>query len=148
VTIYRITPEAAPRPLLLLADASIRHIESYLPGSSVFVGDEGAGPVAVAVLKLRDGDAELWNIAIAEPRQRAGLGRILIEHLIRWAREAGARRLLVGTGNSSFGAMAFYQKNDFRMAEVVRDFFASYEPPIFENGISCRDMILFSRDLS
>lgn len=133
--------------LLLLADSSERHIRSYLPGSTVFVGDEGVGPIAVAVLKFSGSDAELWNIAVAAHRQQRGLGRELLAHVISWARTSGARRLQVGTGNSSFGAMAFYQKNGFRMSEVTSDFFADYEPPVVENGIPCRDMILFSLPL-
>lgn len=143
-----VTPEAAPMELLLLADPSLRHIVSYLRGSTVFVGDEGHEPVAAAVLKFSAGDAELWNFAVAEHRQHCGLGRELLAHVIRSARESGARRLHVGTGNSSFGPMAFYQKNGFRMAEVTRDFFDGYEPPIVENGIPCRDMILFSLELA
>lgn len=134
--------------LLLLADPSLRHIISYLPGSTVFVGNEDHEAVAAAVLKLAGDDAELWNIAVAEHRQHCGLGREMLTHVIRRARESGARRLQVGTGNSSFGAMAFYQKNGFRMAEVTRGFFDGYEPPIVENGISCRDMILFALDLT
>ena len=139
-----VSPEAVPMQLLLLADPSLQHVRSYLPGSTVFVGDEGLGPVAVAVVKIFEDNAELWNIAVAEHRQRCGLGQTLLAHVIAWARESGARRLHVGTGNSSFGPMAFYQKNGFRMAEVTRDFFEGYEPPIVENEISCRDMILFS----
>lgn len=44
--------------------------------------------------------------------------------------------------------MAFYQKCGFRMLNVERDFFADYQPPIVENGIPCKDMILFSLDLT
>jgi GNAT superfamily N-acetyltransferase len=145
--ITRVSPEAAPMELLLLADPSLAHICSYLPGSTVFVGDEDGEPVSAAVVKISADDAELWNIAVAEHRQHCGLGRTLLAHVITWARESGARRLQVGTGNSSFGAMAFYQKSGFRMSEVTRDFFHGYEPPIVENGIPCRDMILFSLEL-
>lgn len=147
MNIYCVAPEAAPMELLLLADPSLRHIASYLPGSTVFVGEEEGQIIAAAVLKFAEGDAELWNIAVAENRQHCGLGRKLLAHVIEGARKSGARRLHVGTGNSSFGPMAFYQKNGFRMSEIARDFFASYEPPIVENGIHCRDMILFSLEL-
>lgn len=143
-----VTPEAAPMKLLTLADPSLRQIETYLAGSTIFVANEDESPVAVAVLKHTNGDAELWNLAVAEHRQRCGLGRELLAHVIQWARNSGAHRLVVGTGNSSFGAMAFYQKNGFRMQDVVRDFFLGYEPPIVEDGIRCRDMILFSLDLT
>jgi GNAT superfamily N-acetyltransferase len=146
--IDRVAPEAAPMDLLLLADPSLPHILSYLPKSTVLVGTEDGEIVAAAVLQFSGNDAELWNIAIVEPRQRCGLGRELLAHVIRVARESGARRCLVGTGNSSFSAMAFYQRNGFRMSAVVRDFFEGYEPPIVENGIPCRDMILFAMDFN
>lgn len=147
MNIYSVAPEAAPTELLLLADPSLRHIFSYLRGSTVFVTDEGHGPIAVAVLKLNGSNAELWNLAVAEHRQGCGLGRELIKHVSRWALQRGAQQLQVGTGNSSFDAMAFYQKCGFRMCAVARDFFKDYEPPIVENGIPCKDMILFSLDL-
>jgi len=144
--IHRVAPEAAPIDLLLLADPSLPHVLSYLPKSTIFVGAEDREVVAAAVLQFSGEDAELWNIAVAEHRQRCGLGRELLAHVVRFAREWGARRFQVGTGNSSFGAMAFYQRNGFRMSEVVRDFFTGYEPPIVENGIPCRDMILFAME--
>lgn len=52
-----------------------------------------------------------------------------------------AARLIVGTGNSSLGELAFYQKCGFRITGVIPGFFDSYDPPIIEDGIPCRDMV-------
>jgi hypothetical protein len=55
--------------------------------------------------------------------------------------------LLVGTANSALDNIAFYQKCGFRMSAVKRDFFAYIQPPLREQGIEMRDMIVFSYEL-
>jgi hypothetical protein len=54
----------------------------------------------------------------------------------------GTTKVVVGTGNSSLDALAFYQKLGFRMEAIDRDHFVrTYPLPIVENGIFCRDMV-------
>jgi ribosomal protein S18 acetylase RimI-like enzyme len=85
---------------------------------------------------------ELVNIAVAEKQQGRGIGKQLVLHAIETAKSLGSKSLEVGTGNSSVGQLAFYQKCGFRIVGVDRDFFTRhYSKPIYENGIQCRDMI-------
>jgi ribosomal protein S18 acetylase RimI-like enzyme len=56
--------------------------------------------------------------------------------------------LEVGTGNSSIGQLALYQKCGFRITGIDYNYFIRhYDEPIFENGIPCRDMIRLAIDL-
>ncbi|MCA9766887.1 MAG: hypothetical protein KC455_10775 [Carnobacterium sp.] len=54
----------------------------------------------------------------------------------------------LGTGNSSIGQLALYQKYHFRIIGIDTNFFTKYYTSnIFENGIQCMDMIRLSQDL-
>lgn len=142
-----VPAEAAPLDLLLLADPSVEHIARYLSRSIVFVGEERGTVIAVAVLVVSGAIAELHNIAVAEHRQGVGVGNCLLRHVLKYAAKKGVLRVNVGTGNSSFRELAFYQRNGFRVVGVIEGFFDDYLPPIVENGIVCRDMIRLRCDL-
>ena len=92
---------------------------------------------------------EIINIAVDERIHGRGIGKKLIGDAIQTAKVLGCKSLEVGTGNSSIGQLAFYQKCGFRIDGVIKDFFVDhYEEEIFENGIQCRDMIRLSMAIS
>ena len=141
--LLRPYPEEMPWELLLDADPSRQRIDSYLTLDLTRIAKLGDEIVAVYVLARQDPITfELMNIAVRESHQRMGLGRRLLGHAIGLAESKGARRIDVGTGNSSFDALALYQRAGFRIIGVVPDFFArNYPEPIVENGIRCVDML-------
>ena len=106
-------------------------------------------PVGIYVLtEHKDGLMELKNIAVSSDSQGQGIGKLLLAHAVETAREMGAKRLEVGTGNSSLDQLAFYEKAGFRRTRVDVGFFLrNYNEPIFENGMQCTDMIFLSQDL-
>jgi len=136
-----VSPGAIPLELLLSADPSEDNVRAHLRRSIAFAGTEAGRIVAAALLELRGEVAELHAIAVAADRQGQGLGRELLARTLDHAARAGVRRVEVGTGNSSLRQLAFYQRSGFRVVGVVPDFFATYHPPIIEDGIPCRDMI-------
>ena len=92
---------------------------------------------------------EIKNIAVADDHQGRGHGRRLLAFAIDHVRARGARRLHIGTGNSSIGQLALYQKVGFRIVAIDRDFFTRHYPePLHENGIPCRDMLRLVLELS
>ncbi|WP_026581169.1 GNAT family N-acetyltransferase [Bacillus sp. J33] len=141
--------EFSPKELLLLADPSIELIEEYLVRGETYICEEDGQIMAVCVLlSTRPCTCEIVNIAVADSCQGRGIGRKLIEHSIQMARLHGYRTIEIGTGNSSIGQLALYQKCGFRITGVDRDYFVRhYERDIFENGIQCKDMIRLSMDL-
>jgi ribosomal protein S18 acetylase RimI-like enzyme len=136
-------PEELPWDLLLDADPSRPRVESYLSDEFTRVAKLGDEVIGVYALTRHDPITfELMNIAVREAYQGAGLGRRLLGHAIGLAESKGARVIDVGTGNSSFEALAFYQRAGFRIIGVVPNFFIdNYERPIVENGIRCVDMV-------
>lgn len=142
--IREIAPgEVPPMALLLLADPSEKAVASYLDTSECFIAETEDGIVGTYVAGEISGEAaEIFNIAVAEDAQGQGIGRMLLLDAIERYRAKGYRRLHIGTGNSSIGQLALYQKCGFRIDGVIRDFFTdNYEGKIVENGIWCRDMI-------
>ena len=147
-----ITPENDPAPywdMLLLADPSKATVEAYLADGNLFVAEWDDTVVGVYILLQADGALwELKNIAVPPEWQDKGVGKALIAAAITSAKELGAERLEVGTGNSSINQLAFYQKSGFRMQRIAKNYFTlNYDEPIYENGIQCRDMVIFAMDL-
>lgn len=141
--------EKPPIDLLLLADPSEKIIKGYIGRGACFVAEKDNRVVGVYVLlPTRPETVELVNVAVLPDQQGKGIGKTLIGHAVRTAQEDGYKTIEVGTGNSSIGQLALYQKYGFRITGVDRDFFVKHYPEdIVENGIPCRDMIRLALDL-
>ncbi|WP_316571699.1 GNAT family N-acetyltransferase [Neobacillus sp. YIM B06451] len=141
--------ERPPMELLLLADPSEDLIKEYARIGDCYVAeidDESIG--AYVLMPSGTGTVELKNITVAEHLHGRGIGKGLVLDAIRTAKSHGYKRIEVGTGNSSIGQLALYQKCGFRIERVERDFFIkNYKEEIFENGIRCIDMIRLSQTL-
>ena len=142
--------ESPPMPLLLLADPSEELVRDCLCRGQCFVAELDEEVIGVYVLlPTRPLTVEIVNVAVAPPFQGRGIGKRLIGHAIETARQQGYKTIEIGTGNSSIGQLALYQKFGFRITGIDRDFFVRrYRKPIWENGIQCRDMIRLSQDLT
>jgi ribosomal protein S18 acetylase RimI-like enzyme len=147
---FRPYPEEMPWDLLLDADPSKARIERYLNDELTRIAKLDNDVVGIYVLARHDPITfELMNIAVREAYQGHGLGRRLLGHAIGLAESKGARVIEVGTGNSSFEALALYQRAGFRIVGVVADFFVdNYPEPIVENGIRCVDMLRLRLELT
>ncbi|TVY07849.1 GNAT family N-acetyltransferase [Paenibacillus cremeus] len=141
--------EQAPMSLLLLADPSRVLVEEYLVRGMCFVAESDGKIMGVYVLlPTRPATVELVNVAVAEGAQGKGSGKQLVMHAVTTARSLGYQTIELGTGNSSIGQLALYQKCGFRIVGVDVDFFVRhYSEEIYENGIHCRDMIRLAQDL-
>jgi GNAT superfamily N-acetyltransferase len=101
-----------------------------------------------AVLLIPAGDAlEVKNVAILESHRRRGIGGAAIERIADLARAAGARRLVVGTADTSVDVHRFYLRCGFREDGRRAGFFDAYPEPVIENGVTAHDMVMFSLDL-
>ncbi len=140
--IHEVPTAEAPLQLLLLADPSEAKIRSYLPGAKCFVASTAGTVVGACVVKpLAAGAHELMSIAVQPEQQKCGHGTALLQWVIGYFRDSGARQLEVGTGTFGY-QLAFYQRQGFRVASIVPDFFVrNYPEPIFEDGIRLLDML-------
>ena len=105
--------------------------------------------VGVLVLYQIDSTSiEVKNIAVDESEQGKGFGKALLRYCEIVSRELGYEKLIIGTGNSSIGQLALYQKEGFEISRIEKDFFiTNYHEPIFENGIQCKHMVILEKIL-
>ncbi len=100
-----------------------RRIGRLLEAGEVTVLLGGAGPDGLALLRLRPSiwaeglDAYLEELYVAPPRRGEGLGRALLEGAMQAAREAGAVRMDLGTGETDAAARALYESCGFTNRE-------------------------------
>ncbi|MBY0221301.1 GNAT family N-acetyltransferase [Sporosarcina aquimarina] len=141
--------ETTPMELLLLADPSRKIIEEYVTRGECFIAEMEQQTIgAYVLLPTRPETVELVNVAVIESQQGRGIGKRLVLDAIKIAKTKGYKTIEIGTGNSSIGQLALYQKCGFRIMGVDMDFFVRhYSEKIFENGIQCRDMVRLSQDL-
>ena len=141
--------EKIPIELLLMADPSESIVEEYVKKGDCFIAESEKQVIGVYVLlPTRPKTVELVNVAVAKEQQGRGIGKRLVTDAIRVAKTKGYKTIEIGTGNSSIGQLALYQKCGFRIVGVDFDFFTKhYKEEIFENGIPCRDMIRLSKEL-
>lgn len=141
--------EMAPMELLLLADPSLMIVEDYIKRGECYVAEANEEIVGVYVLlPTRPKTVELVNVAVVEEQHGKGIGKQLVMDAIKVAKTNGYKTIEIGTGNSSIGQLALYQKCGFRITGIDVDFFIRHYPEaIFENGIQCSDMIRLSQDL-
>ncbi|MFC3418574.1 GNAT family N-acetyltransferase [Salinicoccus hispanicus] len=141
--------EEAPMVLLTLADPSDQRIRSYLKQSDCYLAELTGEIIGVYVAgKISRDTIEIYNIAVKEAFQGKGIGKHLLMDAVNRYSKAGYKAIEIGTGNSSIGQLALYQKAGFRIDCILRDFFTDYyEDHIYENGIWCRDMIRLNRTL-
>lgn len=138
-----------PYELLELADPSRIRINEYLKTGTCYVAIVHSKVVGVVVLHPIDlVSIEIKNIAVSESKQGKGVGKALLRYAESVSRQLGFEKLVIGTGNSSLGQLALYQKEGFEMFEIRKDFFINnYTEPIFENGLQCKHMVVLEKNL-
>jgi ribosomal protein S18 acetylase RimI-like enzyme len=143
-------------PLLQLADDSEQQVRGYLQKGTLFVAeDEGREVGIVLAIPVDSSDAnnseiELKAVAVEAASHNQGIGQRMLALVLPALEERGFTRVVLGTGNSGIGQIAFYQKAGFRMWKIERDVFSAergYPPGLEENGIPLRDMIWLDREL-
>jgi ribosomal protein S18 acetylase RimI-like enzyme len=138
-----------PWDLLMLADPSKVMIKKYLKDGETYIAVFGKQIIGAYVLvKISSNSYELKNIAVALEYQGQGLGKLLVLDSIKKAKQLRAKKIEVGTGNSSLSQLGLYQKCGFRISGIKKDFFLkNYPEEIIENGIKCVDMIRLSLEV-
>jgi ribosomal protein S18 acetylase RimI-like enzyme len=129
-------------PLLLTADPDEQAIHNYIFRSRIFVCERKQEVVGIAAVTKEGRDTyEIKNIAVQKNAQRCGVGMRLISTL---KASFQGSKLIVGTADTSIDAQKFYQSCGFVKYGVITDFFIdNYQNKIFENGLQCKDMVLF-----
>lgn len=138
-------------PLLLLADDSEQQVRGYMQEGILFVAEEDEADAGIVLAIPYDEDAiELKAVAVSAELHNQGIGKRMLALVLPALKERGYTRVVLGTGTSGIGQLAFYQKAGFRFWKIERDFFSperGYPEGLEENGIPLRDMIWLDRDI-
>jgi ribosomal protein S18 acetylase RimI-like enzyme len=139
-------------PLLLLADDSEAQVRSYYQSGDLFAYENADGAALGMTLAIPwdDGSVELKAVAVDQALHGRGIGQRMLAAVLAELRARGVRRVVLGTGTSGIGQLAFYQKAGFRFWRIERDFFTAergYPEGLEENGIPLRDMVWLDQDL-
>lgn len=139
-----------PYQLLLLADETVEAINKYIFNCTIHIIKDGTKDIAVMALhKNSDIELEIKNIAVIESYRSQGIGSILINKAKEIALQNHYSSLLVGTSDTGFRQIRFYERNGFMKKAVLTNFFIeNYPYPIYENGKQMKDMIVLVHHLS
>lgn len=136
-------------PVLLLAEPSERALRWSLShlSDAVYRGTVDGVMATAATMRWSGDPCEIVELGVAESFQGRGVGRAMVAWLAAEAARRGKGAIDVGTGNASLGNLAFYQKCGFRFDHIRHDYFRYHHPPLVENGITVRDLVVFRREL-
>ncbi len=79
--------------------------------------------IGYAVLMSGVDDAELLDIGISTAQQRRGFGRMLLEHMLAWARTQAKQRVVLEVRASNLSAIALYQHAGFQQICLRRAYY-------------------------
>jgi [ribosomal protein S18]-alanine N-acetyltransferase len=100
---------------------------AHEPGGSIFVAelDLSDQPLIAgfaAIQQILD-EAELRNLVVHSSHRRNGIGRALLENLIRRLQESGAKELYLEVRPSNQPARAFYAAAGFKLQYTRPDYY-------------------------
>lgn len=100
--------------------------DSLNAGYSCWVQLADGVPVGYAVMMLAAGEAQLLNLGIAKPYQRRGLGRRLLQHMIKVARGHHANIMLLEVRPSNTAARRLYLDTGFRETALRKHYYPAH----------------------
>jgi [ribosomal protein S18]-alanine N-acetyltransferase len=103
------------------------------PAAANLIATAGASrePAGFVLAQLAGDEAEILSLGVALRWQRLGLGRRLIEGLIRAVQRAEARRLFLEVSVDNEAALRLYQGLDFRRVGVRPKYYVTQgKPPV------------------
>ena len=84
-------------------------------GGQIFLAVHGIEVVGcVAIVAIDNGTYEIVKMAVDDSFQRRGVGRVLLNSAISWARDHGARRLWLETNHILTSAIRLYESCGFK----------------------------------
>lgn len=139
------------QPLFEEADDSEGEIAGYRGLGEVLVAtldDEIVAELQI-IESGEPGVFEIKSLAVHEDHRSRGIGAALVQAARGYCRERDGLLLLVATAAASIPALQFYQRQGFRIREVIRDFYSpdrGYRS-LELNGIPLRDEVILDLEL-
>ena len=107
--------------------------DSLNSGYSAWVLERDGEMIGYALLMLVMDEAHLLNLSIAKAQQKRGLGRYLLEHMLKIAKTHKAANMFLEVRPSNVAAIALYENMGFCEISVRRGYYPA-DPKTSENG--------------
>jgi len=107
--------------------------DSLNSGYSAWVLEENKEMIGYALMMMVLDEAHLLNLSIIKHRQKQGLGRYLLEHMITIAKRHKAANMFLEVRPSNISAIALYENMGFCEISVRRGYYPA-DPKISETG--------------
>ena len=97
-------------------------------GGQILLAERNGQTVGcVALVPMTDGGYEVAKMAVAEEARGCGIGRLLLQAALEWAKKSGARRLYLETNAKLTPAVHLYESFGFRHLPPDRRPVSPYE---------------------
>ena len=97
--------------------------DSLAAGYHCWIAECGGEMAGYTVVAIAAGEAHLLNLSVAGPWQRRGIGREMLNFVLRLARESGARRILLEVRPSNDAARSLYAAAGFAEIATRRGYY-------------------------
>jgi [ribosomal protein S18]-alanine N-acetyltransferase len=107
--------------------------DSLNSGYSAWVVEEKDEMIGYALMMMVMDEAHLLNLSVAKHRQKQGLGRYLLEHMMTIAKRHKAANMFLEVRTSNISAIALYENVGFCEMAVRRGYYPA-DPKVFKTG--------------
>ncbi len=97
--------------------------DSLNSGYSAWVLEENQTIIGYALMMMVMDEAHLLNLSIAKPRQKQGLGRYLLEHMLQIAKNHKATNMFLEVRPSNISAITLYENMGFCEMATRRSYY-------------------------
>ena len=101
--------------------------DSTAAGYHCWIVECGGDIAGYAVVAVTAGEAHLLNLSVGAPWQRRGIGREVLDFVLKLARDYGAGKILLEVRPSNVAALALYAAGGFSEIGVRRGYYPAGE---------------------
>ena len=107
--------------------------DSLNSGYSAWILESEGKMIGYALMMMVMDEAHLLNLSITKPQQKQGLGRYLLEHMLKIAKNYQAANMFLEVRPSNISAIALYENMGFSEMAVRRGYYPA-DPKISKTG--------------
>ena len=113
----------------LVAEVAAKFIQNFdSKRERCWIAEKNGGIVGSVFLVTESGDAARLRLLLVEPEARGlGIGKLLVSECIRFARQAGYKKITLWTQQNLLAARHIYQEAGFRLAAEERHHSFGYD---------------------
>jgi [ribosomal protein S18]-alanine N-acetyltransferase len=100
--------------------------DSLNSGYSAWVLEDNQKIIGYALLMMIMDEAHLLNLSVAKHMQKQGLGRFLLEHMLKIAKNHNALNMFLEVRPSNVAAIALYENIGFAEIAVRRGYYPAH----------------------